>query len=346
MFRNCFALALLGWSGLCFAIDIQQVSDSVWVAVQPDNERFDDSNSLILRGSNGVLVVDSQQSAEDVSAIIRFIDNQISLPVTVLVNTHWHADHIQGNTLYKSAYGDKLTIIGHTSQLEDIPQRARKTLQEQISYLKKQLPIAEEQLEKGLKTDGSALSEAEATQQAQLIEQARAWLKRHQDTTFILPDRTITEPLDLTEYGFNASVIPVSGHTRADLLVYLPQQKLLACGDLLDAVPYLGHGNTRQWLAALKEMQGISPEFWLPGHGEPAEDETLLSAMQFYFDQLLTQINAFEDADLETLKQQIDLSASRARLTGDDPHKQRFFDHSLDEAITQTYQSEQQHKTH
>ncbi|GGD48420.1 MBL fold metallo-hydrolase [Lacimicrobium alkaliphilum] len=344
MFRNFVALTLISWPCLCFAIDIQQISDSVWVAVQPDTERFDDSNSLIMRGDNGVLVVDSQQSAEDVAAIISFIDNKIGLPVAVLVNTHWHTDHIQGNAHYKTAYGDKLTIIGHTSHLEDIPQRAQKTLQEQIIYLQAQLPIAEERLEQGIKMDGSPLSEAEATQQAQLIGQARIWLKNNKNTNFVLPDKVISKPLNLTKYGFDASVIPMSGHTRADLVVYLPQQKILACGDLLDAVPYLGHGNTRQWLATLKDMQDISPEFWLPGHGKPVDDHTLLNAMQFYFDELLAQINSFQEADLETLKQQVDVSASRARLTGDDPHKQRFFDHSLDEAITQTYESERQHR--
>lgn len=330
---------------LSYAVQIQQLTDSVWIAVQPEEEQFNDSNTLIMRGKSGVLVVDSQQSADDVTTIINFINQETALPVTVLVNTHWHSDHTQGNALYKKAYGDKLTIIGHPNYLEDIPQRAGKALKERIAYLETQLPLAIDGLKKGTKRDGTPMSEAEMDAQTKAVERASQWLRANKNAHFVVPDRVIREPLELSEYGFSARVIPMSGHTRADLVVYLPQQKILACGDLLDAVPYLGHGNTRQWLETLGIMQDLSPQLWLPGHGKPLRDDSLLTAMQFYLDQLLTQVNLHKKADLETLKQRMDLSASRARLAGDDARKQRFFDQSIDEAITQTYQSERQHTT-
>ena len=43
-------------------------------------------------------------------------------------------------------------------------------------------------------------------------------------------------------------------HTRGDTVVWLPQQGILASGDLLDDLPYTGHGYPRSWRAALADI--------------------------------------------------------------------------------------------
>ena len=38
-------------------------------------------------------------------------------------------------------------------------------------------------------------------------------------------------------------------------------------GDLVDAIPYAGHGYPREWLAALKDIRLLGARTYLPGHG-------------------------------------------------------------------------------
>ncbi|WP_088330628.1 MBL fold metallo-hydrolase [Lacimicrobium sp. SS2-24] len=340
MKRYLLLSVLLCVSYYSSAMHIKQIDDGVWVAIQPEQERFDDSNSLIVRGEQGVMIVDSQQSRDDVETLIHFVRQQIGQPITLLINTHWHGDHTQGNALYKQVYGDALTILGHTSHEEDVPGRAAKALQERISGLQEQLILARSQLEKGQKLDGSVLSAAEATAQAQRIEQAQAWVDANQHAKFVAADKFIDAPFDLSEYGFAARVLPLSGHTRADLAVYLPEQKLLACGDLVDTVPYVGHGDPRQWLSSLETIGQLPVAYWLPGHGELLRNNTLLDDINHYLHALLQQVSQHAHLGEQALSQHVDLTDSRTRLTGDDPLKQRFFDAIAEEAILQTYQTE------
>ena len=106
------------------AVEISQITPGAWAALQPEARRLNDCNSLIVEAKDFVVVVDAQENADDVRQIMQFVENEIGKPVGYLINTHWHSDHTQGNTLYREKYGDSLVIIGHRTQAEDIPNRA------------------------------------------------------------------------------------------------------------------------------------------------------------------------------------------------------------------------------
>jgi len=89
-------LALLPVAGQ--AIDIELIAPGVWAALQPDDRKFNDCNTLIVAADDYVIVVDAQESTDDVRQIIGFVESEIEKPVRYLINTHWHSDHTQGNT--------------------------------------------------------------------------------------------------------------------------------------------------------------------------------------------------------------------------------------------------------
>lgn len=70
------------------------------------------TNSAALVGAEGVLLVDSGERPEFGPKLRAALAQVSPTPVRLLVNTHWHFDHVNGNGTF-AAQG--ATIIGHTA---------------------------------------------------------------------------------------------------------------------------------------------------------------------------------------------------------------------------------------
>ena len=59
------------------------------------------------------------------------------------------------------------------------------------------------------------------------------------------------------------------GHTRGDVVAYLPVARTLFAGDLVvvDRVPLVTDPTTTGWIAVLDRLAELSPERVVPGHG-------------------------------------------------------------------------------
>jgi glyoxylase-like metal-dependent hydrolase (beta-lactamase superfamily II) len=59
------------------------------------------------------------------------------------------------------------------------------------------------------------------------------------------------------------------GHTKGDTVVWLPQEKILFSGDLVefDATPYTGDAYLTDWPATLDAVAALGPEKLVPGRG-------------------------------------------------------------------------------
>jgi glyoxylase-like metal-dependent hydrolase (beta-lactamase superfamily II) len=80
----------------------REVADRVWVARQ----EWYDLNVCLVRGSGGVIVVDTQASARAARSIIEEVRELGIGEVTAIVNTHEHFDHTFGNGAFRQAYGE------------------------------------------------------------------------------------------------------------------------------------------------------------------------------------------------------------------------------------------------
>ncbi len=129
-------------------IEIRKVADGVYAALQPAELRFDDSNSTIIFLEDGVLVVDTQVTPVTSRAILAEIRKLTDKPVRYVVNTHWHGDHVQGNSAYRDAYPDAL-FVAHANTRADIEARAIPAWKEEVESIPAQLQKAEENLAKG-----------------------------------------------------------------------------------------------------------------------------------------------------------------------------------------------------
>ena len=63
--------------------------------------------------------------------------------------------------------------------------------------------------------------------------------------------------------------VPPGSHTDGDLVVYLPDDKVLIAGDILvnGVVPTLQDGFLRNWIGTLDTMQTLDVDRFVPGHG-------------------------------------------------------------------------------
>ena len=70
---------------------------------------------------------------------------------------------------------------------------------------------------------------------------------------------------------------PGPAHTRGDLVVYFPDQRALATGDLLltNSCPAMDDGDLENWIGALDQMLALPLEKVVPGHFELASVKEL-----------------------------------------------------------------------
>lgn len=68
------------------------------------------------------------------------------------------------------------------------------------------------------------------------------------------------------------------GHSPGDLLMWLPEQRILFGGDVLgsDWMPIItGHGHVPHLIETLRRMAALNPAFVLPGHGQVTTGESV-----------------------------------------------------------------------
>ncbi len=91
------------------------MADGVFAYVQPDGSWFI-NNAGIVRGSKQVLVVDTSSTERRTRALLGAVESVAGSPSsTLLVNTHHHGDHTNGNSLLPAA-----AVIGHERCREEI----------------------------------------------------------------------------------------------------------------------------------------------------------------------------------------------------------------------------------
>jgi cyclase len=93
----------------------------------------------------------------------------------------------------------------------------------------------------------------------------------------ILPCVTFTNRMTVHQGGKTIRLIHVGGHTSASSLVHVVEDDVLFTGDVVvkDRHPFIGHGNSKEWLNALTFIRQLRVKTIVPGHGEICDRETL-----------------------------------------------------------------------
>jgi glyoxylase-like metal-dependent hydrolase (beta-lactamase superfamily II) len=87
--------------------------------------------------------------------------------------------------------------------------------------------------------------------------------------------------------------VPAGSHTPGDMMVYLPQYKLLVAGDILvkKMMPSFRDANAGNWIATLEQISQTDIQTAIPGHG-PLMDMDDIKAMHKRMEKLYAGIEA------------------------------------------------------
>jgi len=92
---------------------VQEVAPGVFVAVRREPPGFwFDCNSTFVVGDRDVVVVDTNVSPTSARATLAALRKVTDKPVSHVVSTHWHDDHIAGNQVYRDAFPG-VRFVGH-----------------------------------------------------------------------------------------------------------------------------------------------------------------------------------------------------------------------------------------
>lgn len=81
---------------------LHDLGSGVWGAVAVPGSGAG-SNAGFVIGSDGVVVIDTFQSADAAASLLAAIRERTPLPVRFVVNTHYHLDHVAGNGVFHAA---------------------------------------------------------------------------------------------------------------------------------------------------------------------------------------------------------------------------------------------------
>ena len=119
----------------------------------------------------------------------------------------------------------------------------------------------------------------------------------------VLPDLTFDKSLVLHRKDRDIMLLFLGrGHTSGDVVAYLPQQKVVATGDLLHGwMPFMGDGYPPEWIATLDQLGKLDFEWIIGGHGD-VKPRAHLTAFRNYLADLVQEVQRARERG-ETLDQ-------------------------------------------
>ncbi len=275
---------------------LTRIAEGVYVdTADPNGNAVSNSGVVVLEHS--VVVYDTHFTPEAGQALASRIRAVTPNPVRYVVLGHFHPDHTHGTQAFASAPHVLSSSATRREMLQkDIPamNRAVATTEAQVAKLNKEI---------------AALRDP--AQQEALRRQVRAredFLQRMSRLKIVQPSLTVDDALAIVEGKRRLELRYLGmGHTEGDLVLYLPEEKVVFCGDLFfnKALPNTQDGNLLEWMKTLPELLKLDAETFVPGHGPVGTREDVKSFLSF----------------LEELKQMVEAGVNRGdsveQLIGD-----------------------------
>jgi glyoxylase-like metal-dependent hydrolase (beta-lactamase superfamily II) len=188
-----------------------------------------DPNTGVVVGDDSVLVVDTQATPVMAEDVIQRIRAVTDKPIKHVVLSHYHAVRVLG----ASAYGAE-DIIASRGTYELIVERGQQDYDSEAGRFPRLFRAVE--------------SIPGLTWPTVVFEQ---------ELTLFLGKREVRIQH------------PGRGHTKGDTVVWLPEEKVLFAGDLVEygATPYTGDAYLKDWPETLAKLRDLGAEKLVPGRG-------------------------------------------------------------------------------
>ncbi|MBU0587522.1 MAG: MBL fold metallo-hydrolase [Gammaproteobacteria bacterium] len=211
-----------------------RVSASAWYVEgmsalgSPANQNFISNAGFVVTPA-GVVVIDALGSPALSKRLVAEIRKITPQPITHVILTHYHADHIYGLQTFKDLGAN---IIAHGA--------AKDYLNSETARLR--LQASREELAPWIDAQTRLVS-------------ADEWIDGPKD-------------LVVGGMHFQITPVGPS-HTPEDLAIYLPAEKVLFAGDLVfrSRIPFVGQADSHHWILSLDNLLKFDAQVIVPGHG-------------------------------------------------------------------------------
>ncbi|MGH3004499.1 MAG: MBL fold metallo-hydrolase [Gaiellaceae bacterium] len=215
------------------------------VHVVPD-ERVDlVPNVGILVGEEAALVVDTGMGAANGRQVLVRARELAGERPLFLTLTHFHPEHGSG----AQAFRGEATLLYNESQREELAEKFEGFVEMFSGF-------------------GPAVAELLA------------------DVELVLPRITYRDGATIDVGGKTVQLEPLGpAHTRGDQIAFLPEERVLFAGDLVENrfFPILpdedAHGNA--WISVLERLEAMQPAVVVPGHGEVGDAGLIREAREY-----------------------------------------------------------------
>jgi len=189
-----------------------------------------DPNTGIIIGDDCVLVADTQATPGMAADVIRRIREVTDKPIRYVVLTHYHAVRVFGASAYQAQH-----IIASQDTRDLIVERGEQDKASEIGRFPRLFRNVES------------------------VPPGLTW-----------PTLTFTGKMTLWLGTLEVQLLQLGrGHTKGDTVVWLPQERTLLSGDLVefDATPYAGDAYFKDWPQTLDNLAALQPKALVPGRG-------------------------------------------------------------------------------
>ena len=188
-----------------------------------------DPNTGVIIGDDGVLVVDAQATPVMAREVIRRIRRVTSKPIKYVVLSHYHAVRVLGASAYRAR-----EIIASEATLGLIRERGKQDMASEIERF------------------------------------PRLFRGKESIPGLTWPTLTFRGEMTLRMGRLEVQIIhPGPGHTGGDTIVWVPSQRVLFAGDLVEykAGIYTGDAHLEEWPNTLARLRALKPRALVPGRG-------------------------------------------------------------------------------
>ena len=200
-----------------------------------------DPNTGVIVGDDCVMVIDTQATPVMAADVIRRIREVTDKPIKYVVLSHYHAVRVLGASAYAPEH-----IIASEDTLSLIKERGEQDKASEIGRFPRLFRNVES------------------------VPAGLTW-----------PTITFTGRMTLWLGKLEVQLLQLGrGHTKGDTVAWLPRERILFAGDLVefDATPYAGDAYFSDWPQTLDNLAALQPVKLVPGRGAALENEAQVAA--------------------------------------------------------------------
>ncbi len=190
-----------------------------------------DPNSGVVIGDDSVLVIDARATPVMAQELVAHIRKVTDKPIRHVLLTHYHAVRVLG----VAGYEQRVNVIASDVTRDMIVERGQQDMESEIQRF------------------------------------PRLFRARETIPGLTWPNIVFHRKMTLWLGSREVQIIHAGrGHTRGDTIAWLPKEKVLFSGDLVEfgATPYCGDAHFGDWPATLDRLAAFEPAALVPGRGE------------------------------------------------------------------------------